>query len=192
MTKQQLLRPTEELEGTLLPSSSTMEEIPIAVPVYLPLDDQHSNDASSVAFNRALAAQILPTYEMASTSPQYREQIEKEQIRIAESIARVKLEQERQKDQKGVAAEASKKRNEARVVDEANRVAILRNAEGIEIKEDKWLKAGLALKQSKEESIKAPEPSAKKVSAYQVREYETSEYVCREYQSNYEYKSVYD
>ena len=186
------LRPSDELEGCLLPPSTNALEDNI-ISTAVPVCDVPPKSSTSEAAPTVVAAQILPTYEMASSSPAQRDLIDKVQVATAESLARVKKEQEWQKYQAASAWGASEKRAFDMKIQEANRKATLRDAEGIEIKEDKWLKAAQDLNKSKEQSVvPAPTPQ-KKVPGYHIHEYDTmDQYRGLEYRSNYEYKSVYD
>lgn len=160
------------------------DAVPTAIPVY-------GTPSLSTSAAPAVAAQILPTYEMASSTPAHRDWIDKIQVATAESNARVKTEQEWQKVYTGAVEGETKIRELDELLDDANRRANVRNAEGIEIKEDKWLKAALT---SKKESTPTPPPELpqQKTPGYQVREYQTKDYSGLHYQSNYEYKSVYE
>lgn len=156
--------------------------VPTAIPVY-------GTIPSLVA--PSVTAQVIPTHEIALSTPATRAWTDKLHIMTAESHARVKTDQEWQKDYAGALEGESKIREVNDVINIANQCASVRNEEGIEIKEDRWLKAVLALK--KESSpVSSMERPKQKVPGYQIKDYQTKDYSGLEYQSNYQYKSVYD
>jgi hypothetical protein len=176
---EQFVHPSSDLDDFPMDYNS----VPTAIPVY--------GIIPSIAAAPSATAEVIPTHEIALSTPASREWVDKIHIMTAESHARVKAEQEWQKDHAGALEGDSKVREVNDVINIANQCASVRNEEGIEIKQDKWLKAVLSLKKESS-SVSSLERPKQKAPGYQIKEYQTKDYSGLEYQSNYEYKSVYD
>jgi hypothetical protein len=176
---EQFVHPSSDLDDFPMDDNA----VPTAIPVY--------GIIPSIAAAPSATAEVIPTHEIALSTPASREWVDKIHIMTAESHARVKAEQEWQKDHAGALEGDSKVREVNDVINIANQCASVRNEEGIEIKEDKWLKAVLSLKKESS-SVSSLERPKQKAPGYQIKEYQTKDYSGLEYQSNYEYKSVYD
>jgi len=135
---EQFVHPSSDLDDFPMDYNS----VPTAIPVY--------GIIPSIAAAPSATAEVIPTHEIALSTPASREWVDKIHIMTAESHARVKAEQEWQKDH-----------------------------------------AVLSLKKESS-SVSSLERPKQKAPGYQIKEYQTKDYSGLEYQSNYEYKSVYD
>lgn len=183
-------RDTDELEGTLLP--------PVAVPV-----DENPNQMATAAvpvtafvytnensLNTADAeiptAPFLPLYQDSQTRQ------EVEQQALVKGKRRGKMEAETEKEEIGKASRETYAKNyhATRKVEVANEEARRRNAQGVQVDQDRYTTAQGPNPKKKEEEEYAFQSSYK--NGYEVKEYETTEYQTSDDYEVSEYKSVYD
>lgn len=142
-----------------------------------------------------ITAPFIPTYE--ELSPQKSStRLVSERLKIANEIGRVKAGEDAERDEKNVRKIHAHYYHANEAVKEANRKAKQRDKAGLEIKEDEYHKENVAedggFFSAKDRIDQEATTYKKNEGGYEVSEYETSDYQGMEYDSNYEYKSVYD
>lgn len=210
---QSLIRPNDELEGSLIPpppeyfqtnqlqndypyQNVSMPPLPLPPPILATAIPYNGNintatittaTITTASNNNIQNAEYLPSYEQLDS--QRFVETDDDKIRVGKEIGMLKAEAELELDQKGMRNAYAKNYHENENVKAAKVEADIRDREGLEITDDNFHK-GVGIISSQERLDTESEGYAK--GGYEVSEYETSGYECSEYNSNYEYKSVYD
>lgn len=198
------LRDMDELEGTLLlpraqavQGSDAAAIAATAVPVESFVYEQNTTGAASATtavvvsendekeIEYAPEAPTLPLYNDDMT----REQKERAAMAKAKQRARQVAEAENDAIRKGLRESKANEYHTARQVQEANERAKIRNAQGVQIEEDKWFG-----REKPQEPKEKPNPSFsnKYGGGYEVAKYEVSNYATKDDYQVSEYRSIYD
>lgn len=215
-------RDCNEVEGTLIPPRLPPMAIAVAVPVENTVNEaiahatavfdeigmpsapavsslsvkEQDREAKARAIDEIYSSQTFSTLPDSAVAIV---QTPEDLIANANAIAQVRADEDYMYRQKGVIRFHANGSIQSERVHEANRIAHLRDQEGLEVdasRHDYEQKIALAqrdcdAKQTSEET-KNPYKSDPNQSGYQIKDYETADYTGYEYKSDYDYKSVYD
>jgi hypothetical protein len=193
-------RDIDELEGTLLPPSSSgmlrtaqvvteddsnnQNDNSIPVATALPMDyfqytAENSRNEENVPFAPSLATP-------EDSSPEAQERAVSQKSRLGSVMGKIYASEERDSIKRVSAQAQAKPYFEKQRIDIATEIAKRRNREGMEVRDDKYFNPE-ALQAIK----KQDEAFVRKGGSYEVSEYDTKEYVTKDYEVS-EYESVYD